>query len=236
MMDRDPLIASSLDRLVPQSGRGGEWEAVLRDARSMGRFPFRGRRRTLAWALAAALAIAVPVAIGSSIYFRDFPPPSDLPPGVEPVRIGPKHVLTSGEVAGVFWRLVAYRSTKGLCLDVDLAGKVSGSGGGCGFGPFRGAVEMPITRDHLALGIDRTWLVGRVSVKATSVALVLSDGRQIEARTYEAPSALRLSHAFYLAVAPGNLVGPLDSPSIVEVIAKDERGHEIGSAGPDGMP
>ena len=229
MMERDPLIASSLDRLVPQSGRAGEWEAVLRDARSMGRFPFRGRRRTLAWALAAVLAIAVPVAVGSSIYFRDFPPPSDLPAGVEPVRIGQKQVLTSGEVAGVFWRLVAYRSTKGLCLDVDLAGKVSGSGGGCGFGSFRGAVEIPITRDHLALGIDRTWLVGRVSLRATSVILVLSDGRQIEAQTFDSPPALRLSHAFYLAVAPGNLVGPPDSPSVVGAVAKDEDGHEIGS-------
>lgn len=226
-MERDPMIASSLDRLVPQSGRGGDWEAVVRDARPRERFLFRGRRRTLAWVLAGVLAIAVPVAVASTIYFRDFPPPSDVPPGVEPVRIGPKHALTSGEVAGVFWRLVAYRSTKGLCLDIDFAGRVSASGGGCGFGPFRDAVEAPINRNHLALGVDRTWLVGRVSAEAASVTLVLSDGRQIEARTYESPSALRLPHAFYLAVVPGSFVGPSDSPSIVEAIAKDERGHEI---------
>lgn len=231
MMEHDPLIASALDRLVPTSRRRGDWEAVVHAARPAG-LRFKGRRRTVVLAF-AVIAIAVPVAVSSTIYFRDFPAPSDVPPGVEPVREGEKHVLTSGKVSGVFWRLVTYRSTEGLCLDVDLAGGVSASGGGCGFAPFRSAIEVPVSHYYLAQ-VDRTWLVGRVSNEAASVTLVLADNQKVEARTYSSPPTLGLRHGFYLAVVAGDLTGSLDSPSVIEAIATDASGQEIARATANG--
>lgn len=48
-----------------------------------------------------------------------------------PPAQGPVEEVARGEIEGRAWRLTAYRSKEGLCVDLHLR---SNSGGGCGFG------------------------------------------------------------------------------------------------------
>lgn len=250
MNGHDPVLKKAFDRIAPSfAGEAGDWQRVLRDARA-GRVgelrreqsaaPLRAglaRRRFAVLALAAAVAVAAPLAIASVVYFRDFPRPSDVPRWAEPVRVGPKVVSAQGEIDGLFWRLVTYRardedrdgrSRVVLCQEIEFAGKVSGSGGGCGIAPFDGGITLP-SIDSLSAGVERTWLVGHVSRQASSVTLVLADGRAIEARTVEAAPALRLPYNYYLAIESGQIGGRF-GPAVREAVARDKGGAVIGRA------
>lgn len=196
----------------------------------------RFRRHSTLVVLAAVLAIAAPLAIAAGVYFREFPRPSDVPRSAEPVRIGPKLVSADGEVDGVNWRLVTYRARDEdqdgtfrivLCQQIQFAGKVSASSGGCGVSPFQGGVSLPGI-DYLGAGVERTWFVGRVSLAAASVTLVLADGRTVEAKTYGTPPSLGLPYAYYIAVVGGE-IGNLDD-AVREVVARDPDGAVIGRA------
>lgn len=203
-------------------------------SRRTGRFP---RRRLVMVAFAAATAVVAPLAIAAAVYFRDFPRPSDVPRSAEPTRIGPKLVSAEEEIDGVSWRLVTYRardedeeggSRVVLCQQLQFAGKVSATGGGCGIPPFQGGVSLPSV-EYIGAGVERTWLLGRVSPHAASVTLVLADGRTIEAETYDTPRSLRLSYDYYVAVESGQIgLGLQDA--VREVIARDADGAVVGRA------
>lgn len=252
MNSRDPVLKDAFDRIAPSfAGEAGDWQRVLQDARA-GPFDQLGgqgaaalrrrlpRRRLAVVALAAAIAVAAPLAIASAVYFRDFPRPSDVPRWAEPTRTGPKLVSAQGEIDGLFWRLVTYRARDEnrdgssrivLCQEIEFAGKVSGSGGGCGLPRFREEVTLP-SIDSLGAGVERTWFVGRVSREASSVTLVLADGRTIEAKTVETPASLRLPYDYYLAIESGQIGGRL-GPAVREALARDTGGAIIGRARSD---
>ncbi len=253
MNDHDVVLKETFDRIAPSfAGEAADWQRVLHDARA-GLFDELGgwqgaaalrrrlpRRRLAVVTLAAAIAVAAPLAIASAVYFRDFPRPSDVPRWAEPTRIGPKLVSAHGEIDGVFWRLVTYRARDEnrdgssrivLCQEIEFAGRVSGSGGGCGLPRFREDVTLP-SIDSLGAGVERTWFVGRVSREASSVTLVLADGRTIEAKTVETPASLRLPYDYYLAIEGGQIGGRFE-PAVREAVARDAGGAIIGRARTD---
>lgn len=203
-------------------------------SRRIGRSP---RRRFFMVAFAAAAVIAAPLAIAAAVYFRDFPRPSDVPRSAEPTRIGPKLMSAEGVIDGVSWRLVTYRARDDdeeggshivLCEQLQLAGTVSATGGGCGIPSLQGGVALPIVT-YIGAGVERTWLFGRVSAHAALVTLVLADGRTIEAKTYETPRSLRLPYDYYVAVEDGEIGARLQD-AVREVVARDASGAVLGRA------
>lgn len=198
----------------------------------------RAPRQKLAMiAFAAATGVFVPLALAAVVYFRDFPRPSDVRQSAEPTRIGPKLVSAKGEIDGVSWHLVTYRardeneegaSRLVVCQQLQLAGDVSATGGGCGIPAFRGGVSRPDV-NYIAAGVDRTWLYGRVSSDAVKVTLVLADGRTVEAQTFDTPEALRLPYDYYVAVENGE-IGSRLLDAVREVIARDASGRVVGRA------
>lgn len=218
-------------RLLEEITLSAAWPA---SSPRIGRSP---RRKLVIVALAAAAVVVAPLAIAAAVYFRDFPRPSDVPRSAEPTRVGPKLVSAEGETDGVSWRLVLYRardedeegaSRLVLCQQLQLAGEVSATGGGCGIPAFRGGVSRPEV-NYIAAGVDRTWLYGRVSSDAVTVTLVLADGRMVEAETFETPKVLRLPYDYYVAVENGE-IGSRLLDAVREVIARDASGGVVGRA------
>lgn len=191
--------------------------------------PPRGRSRRLALALALVVVlVGGSVATAALVFdFRDFPPPADVVN--EPRRLGPKYVVTRGVADGLAWRLVTYRSTRGLCSGVEVAGTARAAAAACGQPP-NAAVSLP-TVDYIGVGANRTWLYGRVTPRATRVTLTLADGRHFTAATYRAPAALALPFRFYVATVAGGVRRPRrDAPAVVAVVARDAAGLVVASA------
>ena len=84
--------------------------------------------------LAVLVALAVPLAVGAEGLF---PEERDDPAlrAIGPRQQGPEVLVASAKIScGVRWRLTAYRSHMGLCLDIWESRPPNGTGGGCGFG------------------------------------------------------------------------------------------------------
>ena len=215
-------------------------ETILATPLEASRGP-RAKRRRLA--ASAAIALATVVLLGgagiaaarlSLFDFRPFPRPADV--ADEPRRTGAKEVVTAGVEPGVAWRLVAYRSTRGLCYGVEAAGAVRAAAAACGVPDVRSRLSLP-TADYIGGAVDRTWLYGRVSTRATRVTLTLADGRRVDASVVPAPRSLQAPFAFYIATLDGAIArSERDTPSVVRVRAYDVGGRTNGTARPPSRP
>ena len=174
---------------------------------------------------AAVVATAVVLVAGAGVAaarlslfdFAEFPRPADV--ANEPRRIGPKEIVTAGQEGDLGWRLVAYRSTRGLCIGVEVAGAARAASAGCGVPDPRSRLSLP-TADYIGGGVDRTWLYGRVTRRATRVTLVLADGRSVDAAVVQAPHSLNLPFAFYVVTVGGAAAGePGDAAPIARADA-----------------
>lgn len=114
-----------------------------------------------------------------------------------PPAKGPVETVARGEIEGETWRLTAYRSDEGVCVDLHLG---SNSGGGCGFGPLRSDLafsgvgwsnEFP----HLAQ------LEGRVSKHVDRVTLRSGNDATKELPLYRSKS---FDQTFVVAFVPVN--------------------------------
>jgi hypothetical protein len=84
--------------------------------------------------------------------------------------IGPAVVLASGEVDGKSWKLIAYESASGLCVDLEIK---EGAAGGCGSVPMHHDLELS---QGSVFGLDRTMIHGKVSGRVASVEVRPLDG------------------------------------------------------------
>jgi hypothetical protein len=136
----------------------------------------------------------------------------------EPRRIGPKEIVTAGQEADLAWRLVAYRSTRGLCIGVEVAGAARAASAGCGVADPRSALSLPAA-DYIGGSVDRTWLYGRVTRRARRVTLALADGRSVDAAVVQGPHSLKLPFAYVATVAGAAAGEPGDAAPIARADA-----------------
>lgn len=134
------------------------------------------------------------------------------PPGDQRV-VGPQIVLASGEVDGTPWRLVAYESESGLCVDVEIE---QGAVGGCG--------SMPLDRDlevgqGSVSGLDKMIIHGKVSERVARVEVHPVEGSPVAARIISDPGGLGVN--FFVLFVPPDTLG--------DVVAVDAAGNVLQS-------
>lgn len=221
-------LKTAMEELVPRfANEPRRWEDILR--RSQLGQGGRDWRRVSAVAVAALLLVVPAVAIGASVLFREFPRPSDV--RGEPVRLGPRETIAAARIGDLHWRLVAFRSDRGLCVGLDFGGRVQASSSSCGIQRLVGLVDGP-TVDYIGGGANRAWFHGRVAKHVHNVVLVLADGRHLEAATYASPESLALPFDFYVATAPGGVASGQDDATVRAVLALDEDRNVIGREHP----
>jgi hypothetical protein len=221
-------LKAAMEELVPQfASEPRRWEDILRRAQ----LDREGHdwRRVTAVAIAMLLLVVPAVAIGASVLFREFPRPSDV--RGEPVRLGPRETVAAARIGDIHWRLVAFRSDRGLCVGLDFGGRVQASSASCGIHRLVGLVDGP-TVDYIGTGANRAWFYGRVAKRVHEVVLVLADGRRLDAATFASPESLALPFNFYVATAPGGVASGQDDKTVRAVLALGENGNVIGREHP----
>jgi hypothetical protein len=206
---------------LPPTTVGADTEAPRR------RVVFRAWRVALVGASVVVLA-ASGIAAASQLGlfdFREFPPPADVQG--EAIRTGPRWVIASGSTDRLGWRLIAYRSSKGVCVGLEFAGESRAASTTCGTSTLKGDVAFP-TADYLGLGTNRTWFYGPVSTRATRVALTLVDGRTLLAKVFPSPKGFALGHGLYLTSVDGQAAtADRGNQPVAVVAAYDEAGEVI---------
>ncbi|MDP9402425.1 MAG: hypothetical protein M3P85_03660 [Actinomycetota bacterium] len=131
-------------------------------------------------------------------------------PGDGNRRLGPKTVVAQGEVEGIGWQLLAYRSDSGLCVDLRFG---RGAAGGCGHGVGAGrAVSLGVSS---YLGFRFAHGVARSDVAAVRVEL--SNGDTLNIATTTAPG---FDVAFIATPLPRDA-------TVASIVARDDRGREL---------
>lgn len=125
---------------------------------------------------------------------------------------GPVETIGRGEIDGQPWKLTAYRSKDGICVDLHMG---SGSSGGCGFGRMRGALSIPGIGWNSDMP-EYAQLDGRVSERVAKLTARSGDGPVEELPLHRSK---RLGLTFFVAFAP---VG-----ADYELTAYDEAGKEL---------
>lgn len=143
--------------------------------------------------------------------------PSDVPN--EPVQIGPAVFVAAGATpGGTPWRLAAYQSNLGLCLDLQGVTGAHLGGGACGFDvPERHAVSV-VTDSFGQPAV--TFVYGPVASSVTDVTVTLGDGRTLVVPTTPSPADLQFGGAFFAAFVLG-------STDVVSVVAESARGVTV---------
>jgi hypothetical protein len=126
---------------------------------------------------------------------------------------GPGIVLANGEVDGKPWKLLAYQSESGLCVDLEIE---HGAVGGCG--------PVPIDRDLElvqggVLGLGKMIIHGNVSGRVASVEVRPVEGEPVSTSIIPDPGGLGVN--FFVAFVPRDTLG--------EVVALDAAGHVLQS-------
>lgn len=114
---------------------------------------------------------------------------------LHPPAKGPVKTVARGQVEGKRWRLTAYRSDEGLCIDLHLG---SNSSGGCGFGGHRAPLAVNGTGwssefPHLAQ------LDGQVSLRVVSVRVRSGRSDPKDLALYRSKRFVRM---FFVAFVP----------------------------------
>ncbi|MGH2660631.1 MAG: hypothetical protein ACRDHS_13475, partial [Actinomycetota bacterium] len=126
---------------------------------------------------------------------------------------GPGIVLATGEVDGTPWRLIAYQSESGLCVDLEIE---RGAIGGCGPVPIGGDLVLGQGR---VLGVDRTIIHGEVSDRVASVEVRPVEGNPFAADIIPDPDGLGAN--FFVVFVPRDTLG--------QVVALDAAGNVLQS-------
>lgn len=176
----------------------------------------RVRRRRLLIATTSLLVVLV-VGMGVAsgvINWRIWPLPQDIPPGVEPMAIGPEETIAQGtfeeQGESTPWRLTAFQSNEGLCLHIETP---RWKGGGCGFGVPKTAA--------ISYAADSQFLYGPVDRRATRVEVRFEGGEVRSVDPIGTSEGFPVN--FYLIE-----LEPREEP--VSVAAFDEEGIEFGQA------
>jgi hypothetical protein len=127
--------------------------------------------------------------------------------------IGPAVVLARGVVDRTPWKLLAYRSESGLCVDLEIE---EGSTGGCGPVPMDREFEVS---QGSVLGLDRMIIHGKVSERVASVEVRPLDGGPIATEIISDPAGLGVS--FFVQFVPRDTLG--------EIVALDAAGNLLQS-------
>jgi hypothetical protein len=127
-------------------------------------------------------------------------------PGDQPV-FGPGIVLATGEVDATPWKLVAYQSDSGLCVDLRIE---RGAGGFCSAGIVRHLVLGQAT----IAGLDKMIVHGMVPQRVAAVEVRPVEGDPIPARLVPDPGELGVN--FFVLFVPRGTVG--------EIVAFDTAG------------
>lgn len=185
------------------------------------RIPYRTRFWITLTVVAGLLALAVPVAVGATGIFPNFPAPDDLPEGVEPVATGQEVTITSGETSGLNWQLTANESDTGLCVNLEFP---DSSGGGCGFG----LIGEPNSPGDASLSVMEetdfssrvTFIHGPTTPEVERVTLVLDNGELLNLPTKPGPPELGSNFNFFVATVP-------DIAFVATAVAKDTQGVTV---------
>lgn len=127
--------------------------------------------------------------------------------------MGPGIVLASGEVDGKPWKLVAYQSESGLCVDLEIE---RGATGGCGPVPIEGDLVFGQGR---VLGLERMIIHGKVSERVASVEVRPLEGDPVATEIIPDPAGLGVN--FFVLFVPLDTLG--------EVVALDAAGNVLQS-------
>lgn len=233
MIERDPRLADALDHLVPSFvGKTGDWERVLRDARSSRRRFIlvrraRGRRRCSAFAVAAAALVAilgaVPAIGGRGWWFLGDHAPKPA---------GDIVTVASGTATGLEWKLVAFvGDSEGLCMALSSDDDSGRGAEGCGM-PVRGAPRKPTdtppaqwvgfvyTSGLTKRGTEPVGFVfGPVARGVARVHVELAH-RTLQATVVDPPSGFGADVRFYFSEVPAPMSG---EPPVRAVVARGER-------------
>ena len=216
---------SRLREAILEEIERGRIPRALPSARGQIGWRRRSHRRLVlvAVALLALVLAATGVAVGVDLLQREntFDAIRERIPS-EPKRQGERVVVASG--AG--WSLLAYRSDRGLCLDVATA---QGSGGGCGFA-VRGAPGSEDSHRLLSAQIGATsssvYVTGVASAEVARVVVELGTGKFVDAELHVAPAKLAVTVKFFTARLATNVAG-VGGSEIRSVHAYDAEGDEL---------
>ena len=127
--------------------------------------------------------------------------------------VGPRIVLASGEVDGKPWKLVAYESEPGLCVDVEIE---QGAVGSCGsIGTDR---DLELGQGSV-FGLDKMIIHGKVSERVARVEVRPVEGSPVAASIIPDPGGLGAN--FFVLFVPPDTLG--------EVVAVDAAGNVLQS-------
>lgn len=133
-------------------------------------------RRILGVTIGGMLAFSLGMVAAGAISTRQTP--DDVQE--EPIPTGPIVEIASGEAGSNRWTVVAYESDVGLCVDLELSGQISQSGGGCGFevGPTQASYVI----DEFKL-IDTCFIYGPVDHNVDLVRVSFDNATAIDIPT-----------------------------------------------------
>jgi hypothetical protein len=181
------------------------------------------RRRIRRRVSAGAIGLVVSV-LGALLVWLAFRPAggqvigsTDLtpipPPGDQRV-FGPAVVLASGDVDGRPWKLLAYQSESGLCVDLEIE---QGAAGGCGAVPIDGDLVL---MQGGVFGLDKIILHGMVSERVAAVEVRSVKGHPVATPIIPDPGEMGVN--FFVLFVPPDALG--------EVVAVDAAGNVLDSA------
>lgn len=127
---------------------------------------------------------------------------------------GPGVVLASGEVDGRPWKLLAYQSESGLCVDLEIE---QGAAGGCGPVPLDG--DLVLMQGGI-FGLDKMILHGMVSERVAVVEVRSVEGHPVATSIIPDPGGLGVN--FFVLFVPPDTLG--------EVVAVDAAGNVLDSS------
>jgi|SRR5215211_3620422 len=133
-------------------------------------------------------------------------------PGDQNLQLTQKVVVAEGEHNGLGWQLLAFHSTRGLCLHFRVN---PNEGGGCGFGVPPRPISVGLAR---GAGFG-AWSQGVVRKDVALVRLELSNGDTIEATPVGAEAGFEAN--FFIAIVPEDV-------DALRGIALADDGRELG--------
>lgn len=175
--------------------------------------------------VAVLLAFLTPLAVGAADLFSAVPEEVRDEPW-EPNQTGPETAVVAGQTSsGKDWRVVAYESDQGLCVNIDYESPSGANGGGCGFD----IEDRPGTADDRAAGVvtsidgsvNTTFVYGPAAAGVDRVEVTTKNGKVLELPTKAAPANLGSNASFFATSVPGEAY-------VDTVVAKNARGEVMG--------
>lgn len=192
-------------------------EITAREGRPLPSAPERLSR------VVVAIIAFVVAAAGFAIVSRSLLPPGDSGPRQDG-GAGLKTVVAQGSVSGRPWRLVAYASEDGLCVDLQLE---DGSGGGCGFG-ISAERDLGLSVGSQG-GLPKTIVHGVVSKRVATLVVRLEGDEPTDVQIIEGPSSFDVN--FFAEFLPPNAKGFVEARNAQGAVLQRERLRPLSEIG-----